>query len=137
MPTLYKPILTEAESVWSTSAKAISDQVFESRCDILGRLNFDEEHGRLGEADGKFDEQIKRAQDEVLAEISGILTFAAARAAEPRTGVIIATLKWIQKHPSAPQDYALPGFAERSLAQCYQRRRRHGDLLPGRHGICA
>jgi hypothetical protein len=89
MPTLYKPILTEAESIWSAPAKAISDQVFENRDDILERLNFHEVHGRLGEAGGKFDEQIKRAQDEVLAEISGILAFAAARAAEPQTGVII------------------------------------------------
>lgn len=121
MPTLYRPILTEAESVWSSPAKAISDEVFKNRAEILERLNFHEEHGRLGEADGKFDEQIKRAQDEVLGEISGILTFAAARAAEPQIGVVIATIRWIEKHPSAAQDYALPGFAEWSLAPHYQR----------------
>jgi hypothetical protein len=121
MPTLYKPILTEGESVWSTPAKAISDHVFENRCYILERLNFHEEHGRLGEADGKFDQQIKRSEDEVLAEISGILAFAAARAAEPKTGVIIASLEWIEKHPSAAQGHALPGFAEWLLAPHYQR----------------
>lgn len=121
MPTLYKPILTECESVWSTPAKAIADQVFANRDVILERLNFHEEHGRLGGAGGKFDEQIKRAQDEVLAEISGVLALAAAQAAEPQTGVIIATLEWIKKHPSAAQDYALPGFAEWLLAPHYQR----------------
>ncbi len=116
MPTLYKPILTEADSIWSTPAEAISDWVSANRDVILARLNFDEEHGRLGEADGKFDEQIKRAQDEVLGEISGVLALGAAQAAEPKTGVTIATLERIKKHPSAAQDYTLPGFAEWLLA---------------------
>src|SRR5258705_1882910 len=121
MPTLYKPILTEADSIWSTPAEAISDWVSANRDVILARLNFDEEHGRLGEADGKFDEQIKRAQDEVLGEISGVLALGAAQAAEPKTGVTIATLERIKKHPSAAQDYTLPGFAEWLLASHYQR----------------
>src|ERR1039458_4286091 len=121
MSTLSKPILREAESVWSTPAKAISDQVFKNRDEILERLNFHEEHGRLGEAEGKFDEQIKRAQDDVLGEIVGILVFAFARGAQPQPGVVIATLKWIKKHPSAAQDNALPGFAEWLLAPHYQR----------------
>jgi hypothetical protein len=121
VPTLYKSILSEGQSIWSSTAKAISDQVLMNRDVILERLNFQKEHGRLGETNGKFDEQIKRAQDEVLWEIVGILVFAIARAAEPRIGEIIATLKWIKKHPSATQDYTLPGFAEWFLALYYQR----------------
>jgi hypothetical protein len=121
MPTLYKHVLNEGESVWLILAKAISEGVFENRRGVLERLNFHEEHGRPGDADGKFDEQIKRCEDEVLAEIAGVLAHAFARAAEPRTGVIIATLEWIKRHPSKAQDYALPGFAEWSLAPHYQR----------------
>lgn len=121
MPTLYNPVLIEGESVWSTPAKAIMDHVIENRCEILDRLNFHQEHGRLGEVDGKFDDQIKVAQDEVLAEISGVLALAAALVAEPQTGVILATLQWIRRHPSAAQNYSLPGFAEWLLAPHYQR----------------
>jgi hypothetical protein len=121
LPTLYKPIVTEGESVWSIPAKVIAHYLSKNPGQVLDRLNFYEEHGRPGEAGGKFDEQIKRAQDEVLAEIVGVLTFAFARAAEPPRGVKIASLKWIEKHPSAAQDYALPGFAEWSLARNYQR----------------
>ena len=121
MPTKYKPVINEPESVWSTPAKTILDQVLESRRDILEPLNFYLEHGRPGEADGKFDTQIRHAEDEVLAEIAGILAFAAARAARPRSGVVIATLEWIAKQPSAARDYTLPGFAEWLLVPHYQR----------------
>ena len=121
MPTLYKPVTGEVESVWSGPAEAILVQVFENRAAILETLNFHEEHGRLGDADGRFDEKLLKAEDELLAEIAGVLTFAAAQAAEPKPGVAIATLEWIRKHPSAAQDRSLPGFAEWLIADHYQR----------------
>jgi hypothetical protein len=121
MATKYKPVTSEPESVLSTLAKIISDLVPEHRSSILESLNFYAEHGRPGEMGGKFDVQIKRAEDEVLEEIAGILTFAFARAVEAPIGVVIATLERIKKHPSAAQNYALPGFAEWLLAAHYQR----------------
>ena len=82
MPTLYKPIKSEPESVWSGAASvAISDQVFENRVNILEKLKFHDHHGRPGKAAGKFDLQIARAENEVLSEIAGVLTLAAAHAA--------------------------------------------------------
>jgi hypothetical protein len=121
VPTKHKPLISEPESVWSTPATIMSDRTRENRRAILEPLNFYREHGRPGDSNGKFDTQIRRAEDELLAEITGILTLAAASAAEPRTGVHISTLEWIKKHPSAAQDYALPGFAEWSLVPYYQR----------------
>ena len=122
MPTLYKPIVSDSGGVWSSpEARAISDAVQESSAKILAALNFYEEHGRLGDADGKFDDQITKAANEVLAEVAGILTFAAAQAAEPKVGTAVATLEWIRKHPSSAQDRTLPGFAEWLLADHYQR----------------
>src|SRR5437588_13106967 len=110
MPTLYKPIVGEVESVWSGPADAILVQVLENRTAILERLNFHEEHGRRGAADGRFDKQLEKAENELLAEVAGVLTFAAAQAAEPKAGVAIATLEWIRKHPSSVQHRSLPGF---------------------------
>jgi hypothetical protein len=131
VPTLYKPILNEPESIWSTPAKTISDQVFDNRVKILEALNFYEEHGRVGEVGGKFDEQIHGAENELLAELAGVLTFAAASAAAPRTGEAIATLEWIKKHPSSAKDYTLPGFAEWLLIRHYQRdEERKGTYFP-------
>lgn len=118
---MYKPIVTEPESVWSTAAKTVSAQVFENRTSILEALNFHKEHGRPEDMDGKFAPQITHDENEALSEIAGLLTLAAAQAAKPRVGVMIATLGWIQKHPSAAQDRTLPGFAERLLAHHYRR----------------
>jgi hypothetical protein len=121
MSTKYKPIINEPETVWSTPAKAILKKVLEQRSYILETLNFYEEHGHLGWMDGKFDDRITCAADEVLAELAGFLTLALARAAEAPTGVAIATLEWVKKNPSAAQGYTLPGFAEWLLAAHYQR----------------
>ena len=121
MSTKSKPIINEPETVWSTPAKAILKKVLEQRSNILETLNFHAEYGRLGDMDGKFDDRITCAADEVLAEIAGFITLALARAAEAPTGVAIATLEWVKKNPSAAQGYTLPGFAEWLLAAHYQR----------------
>jgi hypothetical protein len=127
MPTLYKPILNEPESVWSLPARIISVQVLEKGAEILEALSFYEAHGRVGEWDGKFDSQIRRAEVEVLEELSGVLTFAADRAAAPRIGEEIATLEWIKKYPSLVKGSAVPSFAEWRLVGHYQR----GDEAKG------
>jgi len=121
VPTLYKPILSEPESVWANPAKTILDEILANGPEILESLNFYEEHGRPGETEGKFDEQIVRSGNEVLSEMAGILIFAAAQAAEPKAGVKIATLERIRKNPSSAQDRTLPGFAEWILADHYKR----------------
>lgn len=121
MSTLYKPIVVSPESAWSNPAKAISYEVFENRAQILKSLNFHEEHGHLGDGGGKFDDSIVRAENELLNEIAGILTFAAAQAVEIKVGVAIATLAWVRKNPSSAQSRTLPGFVEWLLADHYQR----------------
>jgi hypothetical protein len=121
MPTKYKPIISEPESVWSEPAIIIKAKVLENREVILERLNFYDEHGRVGDFEGKFDEQIARFETEVLDEVAGILTLPAAEAVYPTPGVILATLEWVKKNPSAAQDHTLPGIAEWMLAPHYQR----------------
>jgi len=129
MPTKYKPVLSEVESAWSGPAKMISDQVFQNRANILEALNFYDEHGRLGDAGGGFDQQLLQSEQEILSEIADYLTFAAAQAAEPRRGVLIATLEHLQKHPAGAQNRTLPGVVERLLADHYQR----GEEEKGTH----
>jgi hypothetical protein len=120
VPTLYKPVSSDPESLWSVVAVAISAEVDKHRPSILDALNFDEEYGRIGHHGGKFDAQIKRAQDEVLEEIKGVLTYAAVRAAKPSVGQIIATLEESRRKPSAVQDPNVPGFVQWHVADRYQ-----------------
>lgn len=84
-------------------------------------LSFYKEHGRIGDWDGKFDEQIRKNITLLIDEIAAVLATAFMHSAQMPTGVLIATLKNVQKQPSLAISKNLPGAVDRALAGHYQR----------------
>ena len=62
-------------------------------------MGFHEEHGRIGDFEGKFDDQITAAAHELLSRIAGVL-IRAALVEEMSSGVFLATLRKVKRKPS-------------------------------------
>jgi len=126
MPTLYKAQLVEKSS-YETDAIYIREWLSEHDRDVLGILRFYDENGKLGDFEGKFDQQIQQATDDLLEEISGVLIEALCQVATIPPGVMMATLDKIAKQPALGLSPLLPGAVDWLLACHYQR----GEEKPG------
>lgn len=126
MPTLYKAQLVEKSS-YETDAIYIREWLSEHDRDVLGILRFYDEHGKLGDFKGGFDNEIQQATKDLLEEISGILIEALCRMAAIPSGVMMATLDKIAKQPALGLSSLLPGEVDWLLARHYQR----GEEKPG------
>ncbi len=126
MPTLYKAQLAEKSS-YETDAVYIRGWLSEHFADVLGILHFDDEHGKLGDFEGRFDDNIQEAANDLLEEISSILFEALCRMDTMPVGVMMATLAKIAKQPALGLSATLPGAVDWLLACHYQR----GEEKPG------
>jgi hypothetical protein len=84
-------------------------------------LGFYREHGKPEDFDGRFKEQVLVHEKEVLSEIVGALTSAAAISASLSMPVLIATLKRVRKNPQLVCKKSFPGAVAGILARTYQR----------------
>lgn len=126
MPTLYKAQLDEKSS-YATDAVYIREWLSKHQVVVLGRLRFCDEHGKLGDFEGGFDNEIQQASSDLLEEISSILIEALCHMATIPVGVLIATLDKIAKQPALGLSPVLPGEVVWLLASYYQR----GEETPG------
>jgi len=126
MSTRYKAQLVEKSS-YETDAIYIREWLSGHVRDVLGALRFHEEHGKLGEFEGGFDQQIQQATNDLLEEIVGILVEALYQMAAIPPGVMMATLEKIAKQPALGLSSLLPGTVDWLLARHYQR----GEEKPG------
>lgn len=126
MPTLYKAQLDEKSS-YATDAVYIREWLSKHQVVVLGRLRFCDEHGKLGDFEGGFDNEIQQATNDLLEEISSILIEALCHMATIPAGVMAATLGKIAKQPALGLSTMLPGAVVWLLACHYQR----GEEKPG------
>ncbi len=126
MPTLYKPQLIE-RFTYQPDAIYIREWLSEHDRDVLRTLRFYDEHGKLGDFQGRFDRQIYKSANDLLDEITGILVEALPRMAAIPPGVMMATLDKIEKEPALGLSPLLPGEVDWLLAHHYQR----GEEKPG------
>lgn len=118
MPTLSKPQLSEP-LIWGdtkieSSLNAIKEQVLE-------KLGFYREHDRVESFNSKFEKQVRDHENEVINEIVGVLTHAAAVAAKISDPALIATLKSIRRRPNLVFNNPVIGAAAWIIAENYQR----------------
>lgn len=120
MATLYSPQLTEYFS-YRSSAKQLSAWLTEHADAILQPLQFYDEHGRIGDCEGRFNQQINTSIRELIDEIAAILYEAVLLSVKMPDGVLIATLRKIEREPAAGLSRTLPGDVDRALASHYRR----------------
>ena len=126
MPTVYKPQLI-VQLAYQTHATYVREWLSEHRRNVLETLRFYDEHGKLGDFEGRFDKQIDQSANDLLDEITGVLIEALCWMAVIPSGVMMATLDKIAKQPALGLSPLLPGEVDRLLACCYQ----CGDEKPG------
>lgn len=124
----YKAQLTETNS-HAAAAKSINEWLSANVTLILDALHFHEDHGRIGDHDGKFDKQTGAWTVELIAEIAAVLAEAWLESVPLKHGQVIATLREIAADPSRALDPKLPGQILWMLAINYQR----ADEKPGTH----
>lgn len=89
---------------------------------ILEAMNFFEEHGRLGEFDGKFDKQVLEHIDELFNEISCVLTRTYLHACRPNASAVGTELKRLRQHLRRGSAPNLSSDMIHFLAPHYQRK---------------
>ena len=73
MPKWYNPQLNEVGSVWLEPSAEMASELLANKETVLGKLRFHCEHGRPEDFDGKFKDQVRTHEKEVLDEIRGVL----------------------------------------------------------------
>jgi hypothetical protein len=121
MPTLSKPKLKETPSVWLEPSRRIECELTAIKGTVLQELGFYREHGRPEDFGGKFKKQILAHEKELLSEIVGALTLAAAISASVSRPVLIATLERVRKNPKLIFKKHFPGAVLWIVARTYQR----------------
>jgi len=123
MPKWYKPQLKEEGSVWLKPSAEMGRELSADKENVLGKLRFYCAHGRPEDFDGKFKDQVRTHEKEILSEIVGVLTLAASTISIklPR-GVLIATLEKVLIKPVLIYDPTFRPAVAWFLAQFYQRK---------------
>jgi hypothetical protein len=133
MPKWYKPQLNQAGSVWLEPSAEMARELSANKENVLGKLRFHCAHGRPEDFDGKFKDQVRTHEKEVLAEIVGVLTLAASLSVKLQRGVLIATL---EKVLLAGFDFRTHISPRCCLVPCaiLSRQGRTGNLFARRYG---
>jgi hypothetical protein len=118
MATLYKAQLIEADSPWLEAWDEIYAYLRPTSGPILNSLRFHAERDLLIPDEAA---DLTKDEDEEIRRIATQLTHAAACSQVPTDGVLIATLKKIEKTPTLYNSDQLPEAIEWKIASHYQR----------------